>query len=218
MLRVPISTGRWSACTWATLAATACHLADAVVKKRGGRIVRCDGTPQRDRLDAEAVHLAKLPLAARGRARHPAQPRIQAEIALPRDLRQGLVFGRDPQSFLGLDRLVQAVLPGSIRKDPARTGIDDLDGSLADDVVYVAAKQPCGQQRFFHVLGPRPQQDRDGDGHLRFVNPVDAGVGQPHAAGRGVATVVLAGHQFGSQAAGQVMRRRNPPLPRRPLR
>ena len=57
----------------------------------------------------------------------PADLVVQLEEVLQRDRGQRLVFFLDPDPFLGLDRLVQAIAPVAARHQAAGELVDDDD-------------------------------------------------------------------------------------------
>ncbi len=75
------------------------------------------------------------------RARHAGQFRIQPEIILEGDGRDGLVFLANLDALLGLDRLMQAVGPAPPLHGAAGELIDDDHFALAHDVLDIALVQ-----------------------------------------------------------------------------
>src|SRR5688572_28992192 len=107
----------------------------------------------RDGHDLEVVDLVELlGLGHRG-AGHARQLVVQAEVVLERDRgeRDGLAL--DPQAFLRLDRLVEALAPAPAGHLAAGELVDDDDLAVLDDVVAVALVQRVGPQRLLEVAG-----------------------------------------------------------------
>ncbi len=86
------------------------------------------------------------------RAGHAGQLRVQPEIILEGDGRDGLIFLADLDALLGLDRLMQAVGPAPSLHGAAGELIDDDDLALAHDVLDIALVQRMRAQRRVQVM------------------------------------------------------------------
>ncbi len=98
----------------------------------------------RDRDDTQAVDLVELGGLGLGRTGHARQLVVQAEVVLQRDRGERLVLGLDLDAFLGLDRLVHALVVAAARQDAAGELVDDDDLAVADDVVLVLGVEFLG--------------------------------------------------------------------------
>ena len=83
-----------------------------------------------------AIRLASVS----GRAGHPRELFIAEEEVLHGHARRGDRFERHLKPLLGLDRLMQAVLPLPAGHHPAGELVDDDDLTGDDDVVSVACR------------------------------------------------------------------------------
>ena len=100
----------------------------------------------------EAVDLLELEGLGVRRARHAGQFRVQTEIILEGDGRDGLIFFPDLDPLLGLDRLMQAVGPAPARHGAAGELIDDDHFALAHDVLHIALVERMRAQRRIQVM------------------------------------------------------------------
>ena len=103
----------------------------------GHRLVRGD------RDDVDLVGRGKLGGLGLGRTGH-ARARtlgVEAEVVLQRDRGQRLVLGLNLHAFLGLDRLVHAVVVAAARQDATRVLVDDKDLTGVHDVVAIPEEQ-----------------------------------------------------------------------------
>ena len=102
-----------------------------------------------DRDDVDLVGRRELGGLGLGRTRH-ARTRtlgVEAEVVLQRDRGESLVLSLDLDAFLGLDRLVHAVVVTAARQDTARVLVDDEDLATIHDVVAVLEEQLLGSDR-----------------------------------------------------------------------
>ena len=95
----------------------------------------------------QVIYLLELERFGVGRAGHAGQLPVHAEIVLERDRSQRLVLALDVDTFLGLDRLVQAVGPAAPGHEAPREFIDDHDLAVLHDVMLVAVEQRMRAQR-----------------------------------------------------------------------
>ena len=72
---------------------------------------------------------------------------VQTEVVLQRDRSERLVLGLDLHAFLGLDRLVHAVVVAAARQDTARVLVNDENLAAVHDVVAVLKEQLLGADR-----------------------------------------------------------------------
>ena len=87
------------------------------------------------------------------RAGHAGQLVVQAEVVLEGDRGEGHRLALDAQALLGLDGLVQALLPAAAGHLAAGELVDDDDLAVLDDVVAVALVERVGAQRLLEVAG-----------------------------------------------------------------
>ncbi len=106
----------------------------------------------RDHHDLETIDLLKFERLGVGRARHAGQFRVQAEIILERDGRDGLVFLANLDALFGLDRLMQTVGPAAALHGAAGEFIDDDHFPLPHDVLDIALVQGMRAQRRIQVM------------------------------------------------------------------
>ena len=105
-----------------------------------------------DRHHAELVGVHQLGGLGLGRAGHPGELVVHAEVVLQRDRGEGLVLLLDLHAFLGLDGLVQALGPAPALEDAPGELVDDLHLTAGDDVVLVPLVQLLGLQRHRHLV------------------------------------------------------------------
>ena len=122
----------------------------------------------RDRDHAELVDLVELRGLGHGRAGHAGELLVEAEVVLERDGGERLVLLADRHSFLGLDRLVEAVVVAAPGQHAAGVLVDDEHLALDDDVLLVVAEQLLGLDGVV--------QERDERGVDRLVEVLDAEV------------------------------------------
>src|SRR5882724_3387596 len=106
----------------------------------------------RDHHHFKAIDLLKFEGFGVGRARHAGQLRVQPEIVLERDGRDGLIFLANLDALLGLDRLMQTVGPAASLHGAAGELIDDDHFPLAHDVFDIALVQGMRAQRRIQVM------------------------------------------------------------------
>ncbi len=115
----------------------------------GHRLVR------RDRHHTElvsGVELGRLGLGGTGHAR---QLVVEAEVVLQGDRGERLVLGLDLDAFLGLDRLVHALVVAAPGQDAAGELVDDQHLAVADDVILVTLVELLGLQCIVEVADQR---------------------------------------------------------------
>ena len=100
----------------------------------------------------QAVDLLEFERFRVRRAGHAGELRIQPEIILEGDGRDGLIFLAHLDAFLGLHRLVQAIGPAPSHHGAAGELIDDDDLALTHDVLDVALVQRVRAQRRVQVV------------------------------------------------------------------
>ena len=76
----------------------------------------------------------------------PESRRVEPHEVLHRDRAEHAAFGAHRNSFLGLDRRLNAVGPSPVLGDPSRPLVDDFDPAVAHDVVPIAAEERLGVQ------------------------------------------------------------------------
>ncbi len=109
----------------------------------------------RDGDDAELVGLGELGRLGLGGTGHPRELLVEPEVVLQRDRREGLVLLLDLDAFLGLDRLVQALVVAAAGEDAAGELVDDQDLAVADDVVLVLEEELLDLDRVVQVADER---------------------------------------------------------------
>ena len=123
------------------------ELGDLALVDEVGLVDAADRLVGRDRHDAELVGVHQLGGLGGGRAGHPGELVVHAEVVLQRDRREGLVLLLDLHAFLGLHRLVDALAPAPTLEDAAGELVDDLHLAVLDDVVLVPLVELLGLQR-----------------------------------------------------------------------
>ena len=106
----------------------------------------------RDFDHVELVDVKEFCRLGRRGAGHASQLRVEAEIILEGYRRQRLVFGRDLDAFLRLDRLVQSLCPAPSVHHPPGEFVDDDDLVLADDIIGIPPIDHVGAQRLIEVM------------------------------------------------------------------
>ena len=101
-----------------------------------------------------------------GRTGHAGELVVEAEEVLQGDRGEGLVLVLDLHPFLGLDRLVHALVVAAAGEDAAGVLVDDQDLAVDDDVVLVALVELLGLDGVVQVADER--------GVHRLVEVVDA--------------------------------------------
>ena len=146
------------------------------------RVVHADERPVgRDHRHVQLVDLGELRGLGIGGARHAGELVVHPEVVLEGDGGEGLVLLLDPEPFLRLDRLVEAVRPPAARHEPAGELVDDDDLAVLRDVVHVLLEQRVGAEALVDVvervdvLGVVEVPDRE-----QLLAPRDAGLGQGH--------------------------------------
>ena len=121
-----------------------------------------------DRHDGDLVRARELGRLGLGGAGHagPRALRVEAEVVLQGDGRQGLVLRLDLHALLGLDGLVHAVVVAAPGQHAARVLVDDEDLAAVDDVVLVEEEQLLGADRVV--------EEADEGGVRRLVQVLDA--------------------------------------------
>ena len=94
-------------------------------------------------------------LGVRG-ARHARQLFVETEVVLERDRRERLVLTLDPDAFLRLDRLVEAVRPSPPGQHAPGELVDDQDLAVLQHVIDVLLVEGVRAQG---LLGPVEQVD-----------------------------------------------------------
>ena len=110
---------------------------------------------RRDLHDRQLVDLHELGGLGQRRAGHPGELRVQAEVVLQRDRREGLVLLLDPHALLGLDGLVQALGPAPALERAAGELVDDLHLVVDHVVVDVALVERLRLERLDQVVDER---------------------------------------------------------------
>ena len=111
------------------------------------RLVDAAARPMR-RKDSrfESEERGKLGGRSFGRRGHAGEARVEPHEVLHRDRAEHAAFGAHRNSFLGLDRRLNAVRPSPVLGDPSRPLVDDFDPSVAHDIVAIAAEEHLGVQ------------------------------------------------------------------------
>ena len=107
---------------------------------------------RRDDHDFQAVNLLEFERFGIRRSGHAGQLRVEPEVILEGDGRDGLIFLAHLDAFLGLDRLVQAIGPAPALHGSAGEFIDDDDLALAHDVLHIALVQGVRAQGRVQVM------------------------------------------------------------------
>ena len=102
--------------------------------------------------DTQTVDGAQLARDLTRRPRHAAEAEVAVEKALVGDAGEGGAGAGGRQALLGLDELVQALLPGAVRHDTPGVFVDDLHAAVAHDVVPVALEHVQSGERLDHHL------------------------------------------------------------------
>ena len=111
------------------------------------RLVDAAARPMR-RKDSrfESEERGKLRGRSFSRRGHAREPRVEPHEVLHRDRAEHAAFGAHRNSFLGLDRRLNAVGPSPVLGDPSRPLVDDFDPAVAHDIVPIAAEEHLGVQ------------------------------------------------------------------------
>ncbi len=118
-------------------------------------LVRADHRPVgRDRHHADLVDLVELGRLGLRRTGHAGELLVEAEVVLQGDRGEGLVLLLDLDAFLGLDRLVHALVVAAAVQDAAGELVDDEDLAVVDDVVLVPLVELLGLERVVEVARP----------------------------------------------------------------
>ena len=96
-----------------------------------------DGLVRRDFDHIEVVDAAELLFLGERRASHAGELAVQTEEILEGDGGKGLVFARDGNALLGLNRLMEALVVASAVHQTAGKLVDDDDLTVFDHVVDV---------------------------------------------------------------------------------
>jgi len=132
--------------------------------------------------DSDLVDLAEFAGVSRRRAGHPRKLLVPEEEVLDGHAGCGDRFQGDFEPFLGLDRLVKAVLPLASRHHAARELVDDHDLAVDDHVVAVFEVRDLGAKGALDVLvepvhGQGPERRvAGGDLHLAAPGGVQLGL------------------------------------------
>ena len=105
--------------------------------------------------DVQLVNLVELRGFRLGRAGHPGQLLVLAEVVLEGDGGERLVLALDLHLFLGFHRLVQAVAPAPSRHQPAGELVHDHDAAVLDHVIDVEPEQVVRAQRLVDMVEER---------------------------------------------------------------
>ena len=103
----------------------------------------------------QAVDLLELRLLGLGRAGHAGEFVVHAEVVLQRDRGEGLVLVLDLDGFLGLERLVQALVVAAADQRASGVLVDDQHLTLGHHVVLVSVEQFLGADRVVQVADQR---------------------------------------------------------------
>ena len=137
------------------------------------------GPVRRHADDREPVHGPELSRHLPRRPRHAGQAQVAAEEALITDPRQRIVPAREGRPLLGLDELMEPVLPRPVGHGAARELVDDLDRPVLDEVVLVPEDQVMRRERSPHqVLAPLPPPPHAGERSRQLLQPGLPGRGQ----------------------------------------
>ena len=117
-----------------------------------GPVVADHGLVGGDGHHGEVVGAGELGRLGGGRACHPRQLVVHAEVVLQGDGGPGVVLLLDLDPLLGLHRLVQPVRPAPALQDAAGELVDDLHLAVLDDVVLVPLVQLLGPQRLLELV------------------------------------------------------------------
>ena len=111
-----------------------------------------DGDVGRDGNDVHLVDVVKFRRLGCRRAGHAGELGVHAEIVLEGDRGHRLVFGLDLDTFLGLDRLMQAVRPATAIHHTTGEFVDDDDLAVLDDIIGVGLEHHVRAQRLVGVV------------------------------------------------------------------
>ncbi len=136
------------------------HLLDGV-DNRGPLVARRAESTQRPRFpgdgsvggdDGDGPGVDRLHLGGRvgGGAGHAAEERVRSEIPLKTHASQRFPVGGDFEAFLGFDRLVQPVLPRTVRQKAAGVLVDDDDLALDDLVLLLVDVAEASDEGLAH--------------------------------------------------------------------
>ena len=109
----------------------------------------------RDGDDAELVGLVELRGLCRRRTGHAGESAVEPEVVLQRDRGERLVLVLDPDAFLGLDRLVHALVVPTTGEYATGVLIDDKDLAVDDDVFLVQLVELLRLERVVQVTDER---------------------------------------------------------------
>ena len=93
---------------------------------------------------ADLVDLVELGGLGLRRTGHAGELVVEAEVVLQGDRGEGLVLLLDLDAFLGLDRLVHALVVAAAVQDAAGELVDDQHLAVVDDVVLVPLVELLG--------------------------------------------------------------------------
>ena len=102
--------------------------------------------------DGEPVDRPELTADLTSGSRHAGEPDVPPEESLVAHPRPRRLPARERTTFLGLEELVQAVLPGAVGHDAPRVFVDDLHFPVGHEVVPVAVEEMLGDERLAHEL------------------------------------------------------------------
>ena len=106
----------------------------------------------RDWQHVEVIDVVELGSLRLGGAGHPRQFLVEAEVILNRDRREGLGLLFNGDSFLGLDRLMEAVGPAASGHFPAGIFVHDDDLVVLDHVLDVLFENAVGLEQLRDVV------------------------------------------------------------------
>jgi len=98
-------------------------------------------TMRRNRNDAEAVDVVKLPRLCDGGARHPAHACVQRHEVFDRHRPKHPTLRPQANAFFTLQGCLQACRPASVRDDTALDFVHRQHGVVVHHVVHVSAEQ-----------------------------------------------------------------------------
>ena len=106
----------------------------------------------RDLNDTELVDLVELPSLGHRGAGHTGEFLVETEVVLEGDRGERLILFLDPDAFLGLDPLVEALGVAPTLENSSGELVDDLDLTVGHHVVHVAVIESLGLERYVEVV------------------------------------------------------------------
>ena len=103
----------------------------------------------------KTINFLKLVGFCIGRAGHARKLAVETEIVLERDGGHGLVFGLNGDTFLGFNRLMQAIAPAPARHQSAGELVNNHNLAVLHHIVLIAMVEMVGTQSCVQVMHQR---------------------------------------------------------------